>query len=233
MASRNPRAQPIFRLLFWWKTSLHLRISASHAPGAVNTRADAGSRISANEYYATLFSSLTPEWTLATPSVDIPDLTTLWERISGLTPLQIPRLTNIAALYGLPGSAEFLSIIKYNIFRILYFTVSSLGLGPADPSAAIQNWVFSKAFDTSSPLLEEFPIQHPHICMLLKGISRLDTPRVRKSPVSIFWRLVFTASASTLPLIKHYGGRSEIVAISSGCLSGLQFGPKIFPSWTT
>ncbi|KAE8893451.1 hypothetical protein PF003_g22419 [Phytophthora fragariae] len=31
----------------------------------------------------------------------------------------------------------------------------------------------------------EFPLAHPHIRMLLKGISRLDTPRRRKAPVSL------------------------------------------------
>ncbi|KAJ8524203.1 hypothetical protein ON010_g16915 [Phytophthora cinnamomi] len=32
---------------------------------------------------------------------------------------------------------------------------------------------------------QDFPVTHPHIRMLLKGISRLDGPRHRKAPVSL------------------------------------------------
>ncbi|GMF43337.1 unnamed protein product [Phytophthora fragariaefolia] len=48
MASRNPRAQLIIRLLSWWETSFYLRFSASHVSGSGNSRADAGSRGSFN-----------------------------------------------------------------------------------------------------------------------------------------------------------------------------------------
>ncbi|GMF53678.1 unnamed protein product [Phytophthora fragariaefolia] len=45
IASRNPRAQLIIRLLSWWETSFCLLFSASHISGSDNSRADAGSRI--------------------------------------------------------------------------------------------------------------------------------------------------------------------------------------------
>ncbi|KAE8909414.1 hypothetical protein PF001_g7393 [Phytophthora fragariae] len=98
MASRNPRAQVIIRLLSWWETSFCLRFSASHVSGSEHSRADAGSRIPANSSYAQLFASLTPGWSQVTPTVDIQGLTKLWQRISEHTPLPTPRLTNTGVL---------------------------------------------------------------------------------------------------------------------------------------
>jgi hypothetical protein len=59
LASRNPRAQVLIRLLCWWETSFQFRFSASHVSGVDNIRADAGSRIATNASYATKFSTLT------------------------------------------------------------------------------------------------------------------------------------------------------------------------------
>lgn len=74
----------------------------------------------------------------------------------------------------------------------------------------------------------EFPIEHPHIRMLLKGISRLDTPRRRKAPVSIhLLEACFRGLAMEHPRGQALWGvvclafffllrRSEIVAIQGG-----------------
>ncbi|KAG6608993.1 Secreted protein [Phytophthora cinnamomi] len=94
LASRNPRAQVIIRLLSWWETSFQLRFSASHVAGTDNERADAGSRIAANPSYAAKFSSLTPGWSQVSPTVDIHGLTDIWLRISERTPLPTPHSIN-------------------------------------------------------------------------------------------------------------------------------------------
>jgi hypothetical protein len=66
----------------------------------------------------------------------------------------------------------------------------------------------------------EFPVAHPHIRMLLKGISRLDAPPQRKAPV--FSQSSDVRSLCASPLEGHVLGvlfllrRSEIVAISGG-----------------
>ncbi|ETL90058.1 hypothetical protein L917_11119, partial [Phytophthora nicotianae] len=62
LASRNPRAQVIIRLLSWWETSFRLRFSASHIAGINNVRADAGSRSPADPSFAALFASLNAGW---------------------------------------------------------------------------------------------------------------------------------------------------------------------------
>ncbi|KAE9216861.1 hypothetical protein PF005_g8887 [Phytophthora fragariae] len=74
----------------------------------------------------------------------------------------------------------------------------------------------------------DFPISHPHICMLLKGISRLDSPPRRKAPVSIdLLEVCFRSLAMTEPFEQALCGvmclafffllrRSEIVAIAGG-----------------
>ncbi|KAE8956506.1 hypothetical protein PF011_g31451 [Phytophthora fragariae] len=73
----------------------------------------------------------------------------------------------------------------------------------------------------------EFPLAHPHIRMLLKGISRLDTPRRRKAPVSLdMLEACFHSMAFADPFEQALWGvlclafflllrRSEIVAITS------------------
>ncbi|OWZ02689.1 hypothetical protein PHMEG_00025708 [Phytophthora megakarya] len=74
----------------------------------------------------------------------------------------------------------------------------------------------------------EFPIAHPHIRMLLKGINRLDPPRRRKAPVSLeLLEVCFQCLTLTEPFEQALWGvmclaffflmrRSEIVAISGG-----------------
>ncbi|KAE8875943.1 hypothetical protein PF003_g39912 [Phytophthora fragariae] len=74
----------------------------------------------------------------------------------------------------------------------------------------------------------DFPIAHPHIRMLLKGISRLDSPPRRKAPVSIgLLEVCFRSLAMTEPFEQALWGvmclafffllrRSEIVAIAGG-----------------
>ncbi|OWZ00729.1 hypothetical protein PHMEG_00028020 [Phytophthora megakarya] len=175
--------------------------SASHVPGAANVRADAGSRISANKSYATLFSSLTPG-----------------DTIGGHT-----RRDHSLVAYLRAHSVADSTFDQYRR-ALVKWTAWPLALGLADPScsdsilAVLQG---IRHFFAASGA--EFPIQHPHIRMLLKWISRLTTPRIHKSPVFIdlleayFHSLCF----DSLPLIKHYGG------------SVLDFGPKILPSWTT
>ncbi|OWZ02690.1 hypothetical protein PHMEG_00025709 [Phytophthora megakarya] len=98
LSSRNPRAQVIIRLLCWWETSYRLRFSASHIAGIDNTRADAGSRISANPSFAAKFASLTSGWTQVSPTVDIQGLTAIWQRISERIPLASPHLPSTAEL---------------------------------------------------------------------------------------------------------------------------------------
>ncbi|POM62258.1 hypothetical protein PHPALM_28607 [Phytophthora palmivora] len=84
------------RVLNWWETSFQLRFSASHIAGFDNTRADGGSRIAANSSFATRFASLTRDWLQVSPTVDIQGLNQIWQRISALTPLPTPRMTNTA-----------------------------------------------------------------------------------------------------------------------------------------
>ncbi|GMF36125.1 unnamed protein product [Phytophthora lilii] len=74
----------------------------------------------------------------------------------------------------------------------------------------------------------DFPIGHPHIRLLLKGISRLDSPQQRKSPVSLeILEACFNSLSMTDPFEQALWGvvclafffmmrRSEIVAISGG-----------------
>ncbi|OWZ05916.1 hypothetical protein PHMEG_00021909 [Phytophthora megakarya] len=67
-----------------------LRFSASHVSGANNSRADAGSCLSASPSFETLFASLTSGWTQATPNLDVQGLIDIWQGISALTPLPTP-----------------------------------------------------------------------------------------------------------------------------------------------
>ncbi|EGZ05287.1 hypothetical protein PHYSODRAFT_534264 [Phytophthora sojae] len=76
--------------------------------------------------------------------------------------------------------------------------------------------------------VHDFPIAHPHIRMLLKGISRLDSPPRRKAPVSIgLLEVCFRNLSMTEPFEQALWGvmclalffllrRSEIVAITGG-----------------
>ncbi|ETP26596.1 hypothetical protein F441_00790, partial [Phytophthora nicotianae CJ01A1] len=77
LASRNPRAQVIIRLLSWWETSFRLRFSASHIAGINNVRADAGSRSPADPSFAALFASLNAGWLQVSPQVDVQGLTNI------------------------------------------------------------------------------------------------------------------------------------------------------------
>ncbi|OWZ16602.1 hypothetical protein PHMEG_0009586 [Phytophthora megakarya] len=79
----------------WWETTYRIWFSASHVAGVDNVRADADSRLSANQSHATLFSSLTSGWTQYPATVDVQGLTDIWRHISELTPLPIPRTTNL------------------------------------------------------------------------------------------------------------------------------------------
>eukprot|EP00644_Phytophthora_capsici_P009191 jgi/Phyca11/101947/e_gw1.6.759.1 len=92
LASCNPRAQMIIRLLGWWETTYHHRFSASHIPGVGNIRADADSRLSSHVSFANKFASLTHGWSQISPSIAFQGLTMLWLRISELTPLPDPCL---------------------------------------------------------------------------------------------------------------------------------------------
>ncbi|OWZ06187.1 hypothetical protein PHMEG_00021593 [Phytophthora megakarya] len=83
LSSRNPRAQVIIRLLSWWETSLPLRYSASNVSGVNNSRADAGSRLSANPSFETLFALLTSGWTQASPKLDVQGLINIWQLRTG------------------------------------------------------------------------------------------------------------------------------------------------------
>ncbi|OWZ17030.1 hypothetical protein PHMEG_0009098 [Phytophthora megakarya] len=67
-----------------------LRFSASHVSGVNKSRADAGSRLSANPSFETLFASLISGWTQASPNLDVQGLINIWQRISALTPLPTP-----------------------------------------------------------------------------------------------------------------------------------------------
>ncbi|GMG15578.1 unnamed protein product [Phytophthora fragariaefolia] len=96
LASRNPRAQVIIRLLSWWETSYGLRFSASHVAGVDNERADAGSRIAANPSFSAKFESLTSGWLQVSPTIDTQGLADTWLRISELIPLPTPHLTSTA-----------------------------------------------------------------------------------------------------------------------------------------
>ncbi|OWZ14911.1 hypothetical protein PHMEG_00011525 [Phytophthora megakarya] len=91
LSSRNPRAQVLVRLLSWWETAYRLQFSASHVAGVDNVRNDAGSLLSANQSYATLFSSLTSGWTQDPATVDVQGLADIWRHISELTLLPTPR----------------------------------------------------------------------------------------------------------------------------------------------
>ncbi|OWZ02816.1 hypothetical protein PHMEG_00025555, partial [Phytophthora megakarya] len=75
LSSRNTRAQVLTRLLGWWETTYRLRFSASHVAGVDNVRANADSRLSANQSYATLFLSLTSGWTQDPATMDVQGLT--------------------------------------------------------------------------------------------------------------------------------------------------------------
>ncbi|ETK96572.1 hypothetical protein L915_00749 [Phytophthora nicotianae] len=105
LASRNPRAQVIIRLLSWWETSFRLRFSASHIAGINNVRADAGSRSPADPSFAALFASLNAGWLQVSPQVDVQGLTNIWQRISEHTPLPTPPSINTGVHYpsGKPG----------------------------------------------------------------------------------------------------------------------------------
>ncbi|OWZ12013.1 hypothetical protein PHMEG_00014885, partial [Phytophthora megakarya] len=86
LPSRNPRAQVIIRVL---------RFSASHESGVNNSRADAGSHLSANPSFETLFASLTSGWTQASPKLDVQGLINIWQRISVFTALPTPPLSSM------------------------------------------------------------------------------------------------------------------------------------------
>ncbi|OWZ03545.1 hypothetical protein PHMEG_00024708 [Phytophthora megakarya] len=194
MTSRNPRAQAIIRLVCWWETSFHLKFFRfTRARGCQY----AGSRISANESYATLFSSLTPDstfdqyrralvkWTAWSSRRGIP----LW--LGGVSlDLQVQHISDFI-LYGF-----------------------QFGFGSGRPTAAIQYWLFLKAFDTSSPLLElNFRLNiHTFACCSKGSVTSIHPEFANLRSPSIFWWLVFTVFASTLPPIKH---ALEIVATSS------------------
>ncbi|OWZ15060.1 hypothetical protein PHMEG_00011368 [Phytophthora megakarya] len=90
LSSRNPREQVFIRLLSWWETAYRLRFSAYHVDGVDNVFTDAGSRLSANHSYVTLFSPLTSGWTHDYATVNVQGLTDICRHISELTPLPTP-----------------------------------------------------------------------------------------------------------------------------------------------
>ncbi|GMF58072.1 unnamed protein product [Phytophthora fragariaefolia] len=98
LASRNPRAQVLIRLLSWWETPFKLRFSASHVAGVDSIRADAGSRITASPSYVAQFTSLISGWSQVSPKIDIQGLTDIWLRISEHTPLPTTPSTSTTAL---------------------------------------------------------------------------------------------------------------------------------------
>ncbi|KAG3236462.1 hypothetical protein PI124_g18529 [Phytophthora idaei] len=73
------------------------------------------------------------------------------------------------------------SLTKCSVSRTSFYVASSSA--PAAPSRATPSRRYFKASVISSP--PQDTISRSHIRMLLKGITRLDTPRFRKAPVSL------------------------------------------------
>ncbi|POM78382.1 Hypothetical protein PHPALM_4091 [Phytophthora palmivora] len=233
LSSRNPRAQVVIRLLSWWETSFQLLFSASHIAGVDNTRADAGSRIAPS--FATRFASLTrladrryprPEPNLAAylRAHSVADSTydqygrALRKWITWTSRRGIP-----AWLTGIPLATQVQYISDF-VLSGFQFGFGSGGPIRSDSILAFLHGV--RHFFAASGY--DFPIAHPHIRMLLKGISRLDTPRRRKAPVSLgLLELCFHTMTLADPSEQALWGvlclafffllrRSEIVAINRG-----------------
>ncbi|ETP54571.1 hypothetical protein F442_00760 [Phytophthora nicotianae P10297] len=213
LASRNPRAQVIIRLLSWWETSFRLRFSASHIAGINNVRADAGSRSPADPSFAALFASLNAGWLQVSPQVDVQGLTNIWQRISEHTPFPTPPSINTGVHYpsGKPGlRGEF-------------------GFGSGGPirSDSIMT-VLQGVRHFFAAMGYEFLISPPHTRMLLKGIGRLDRSRLQKAPASLdLIEACFRGMTMSDPFEQALRGvlclafffllrRSENVAISGG-----------------
>ena len=96
MASKNPRAQVIIRLLAYWEDRYKLRFSASHIAGEQNVMADAGSRRFSSRTHADLFNKLTRGWSQVRAPQDINQLNEIWRTISSSTPLPSPPSPSIA-----------------------------------------------------------------------------------------------------------------------------------------
>jgi hypothetical protein len=91
MASRNPPAQTLIRLLGFWEQTFGFRVSTSHIRGVENIAADAGSRQWTEPRLATVFRKLTSGWAQATTPRNIGDLEGTCRSISASTQLQTPR----------------------------------------------------------------------------------------------------------------------------------------------
>ena len=108
MASKNPRAQIVIRLLAYWEDRFQLRFSASHIAGETNVVAEAGSRRSSSRTHADLFQTLTRGWSQVPAARDINQLNEIWRNISSSTPLPTPPSPSTArrSATGLHGPAS-------------------------------------------------------------------------------------------------------------------------------
>ncbi|OWZ10179.1 hypothetical protein PHMEG_00017010 [Phytophthora megakarya] len=189
LASRNPRAQVLNRLLCWWGMKYSLRFSASHIPDVDNVRADAGSRLASHVSFANPFT-----W-FPQPGYQRPD--------------------NALATYLRPHSVADSTFAKYtSALKRWQAWTSRQGLSPWLTGLSLHDCVhhicnfitdgFQHGFGSGQPVKgptilatlhgikhffaaggNTFSIDHPHIHMLLKGIRRFDPPRRRNPPLSI------------------------------------------------
>ncbi|KAE9160787.1 hypothetical protein PF005_g31502, partial [Phytophthora fragariae] len=165
LASRNPRAQVIIRLLSWWKTSFHLWFSASHVPGHA-----VGGFPGPDQYLATYLRAHSVADSTFDQYSRAMNKWTVWASRQGVPAWYI----------GVPSAVQVQHISDF-ILHGFQFGFGSGGSIHSDSIMSVLQGV--RHFFAASGF--EFPLAHPHIRMLLKGISRLDTPRRRKAPVSL------------------------------------------------
>ncbi|EGZ23215.1 hypothetical protein PHYSODRAFT_324441 [Phytophthora sojae] len=179
MSSSNTRAQTIIRLLSYWEMHFGLRFSSSHIPGADNVIADAGSRLSKDHHSAydrhqwsgTDLARYLREHSVADSTYR------KYERAFGTF---ITRRGVNPWLSGVPVAAQVQHVSDF----ILMGFQQGYGSGRPVRSATIANNLMGvRHFFQASG--RHFRVDHPQIRMLLKGISRLDSPPERKAPVSI------------------------------------------------
>ncbi|GMF39034.1 unnamed protein product [Phytophthora lilii] len=92
MASRNPRAQVLARLLSLWEHKFGLRLPAFHTRGVDNTAVDESPRRWSSLRYEETFHMPNHGWTQTPTVASTAELENEWHDISASTRLQIPCL---------------------------------------------------------------------------------------------------------------------------------------------
>ncbi|KAE9030566.1 hypothetical protein PR001_g11223 [Phytophthora rubi] len=197
MASRNPQAQTLIRLLCYWKLVFGLRFSVMHVAGVDNRISDAGSRSSHGFSMHSLFTELNRD--CSTFSKYRSALTT-WFACSTSRGIQ-------PTLFGYTTDAKIQCISDF----ILHSVQHGYGVGRPVRGATISAVLHGVLHFFRSAALD-FPSGSPQIRMLLtgiSGISRLDAPVRHKASVSLrLLGLCYRSLDLAIPSDQAFGGGS-------------------------